>query len=251
MMTVPRLKTTLVLLHLAALGVGALAGWEAGLLAMASIHLPLLACTLWTGSTPFCPARLSCPTTERFIVLTIDDGPCADTPAILELLSQYQAKAVFFVIGQKAAAQPEWIRLVSAAGHGLGNHTFTHPAWVFWAWGPAAQRWEISETNRILTEITGHGPDWFRAPAGFRNPFTGAILREFDLKYLGWSCRAFDTRSADVEKIVKRLTRDLWPGSILLIHQGHPHSLKLLERLLIWLASNNWSTHLPLPDIQS
>ena len=245
MLTVPRLQTALVSLHLAALSVGWLLGWEAGLLAMAGVHLPLLATTLWTGSTPFCPALQSCPIPGRSIVLTIDDGPCADTPGMLAILAQYQAKAVFFVIGQRAASHPEWIHQITSAGHEVANHTLTHPAGQFWAWGPTAQRWEISETNRILTEATGHSPAWFRAPAGYRNPFTGAILQELGLQYLGWSRRAFDTRRSDVAKMVKRLCHRLQPGAVLLIHQGHPHSMRLLEELLKMLAADNWFTHLP------
>ncbi|NJL84573.1 MAG: polysaccharide deacetylase family protein, partial [Chloroflexaceae bacterium] len=44
------------------------------------------------------------PTQQRAIALTIDDGPDGKTtPAILQVLGQYQAKATFFLISSRIA----------------------------------------------------------------------------------------------------------------------------------------------------
>src|SRR6478735_12396967 len=98
MLTVPRLAVGLILFHLGAGLLAWQAGWLVGLLAMGTLHLGLLATTLWPGSTPFCPAVRRFPATERAVILTIDDGPCQDTGAFLDLLDRYEAKAVFFLI---------------------------------------------------------------------------------------------------------------------------------------------------------
>ncbi len=240
------MTAALLLLHLAALASFAI-HWKAGLLAFAVLHLGLVAFTLWPGSTPLGPAVTRFPDHTRSLVLTIDDGPCPDTPAILDLLDRHHAKAVFFLIGRLAAARPDLVRAITARGHQLGNHTLTHPAKTFWAFPPARQRREILETSRILTEIAGSSPQWFRAPAGFRNPFTAPLLREAGLTYLGWTARGFDTRTSRLPAILRRLRRGFRPGGILLVHQGLPHSPALLDALLTELTADGWSTRLPPP----
>lgn len=238
----------LVLLHAGVAAVFWLAGAWTGLGVMAMVHAGLLGVTLWPGSHPFCPARERFPWTGKHLVLTIDDGPCDDTPAILDLLDQYHAKAVFFVIGKRAAAHPEWVQAMVARGHRVENHTWSHPAKSFWAFGPRRQREEISKTSRLITDLTDVPPAWFRAPAGFRNPFTGAVMRELGLHYLGWSSRGFDTSEPDPNRVLRRLQRGFSSGAVLLVHQGQPRSPELLERLLQLLEAEGWATGIPATE---
>ena len=233
-------------LHAVPVAAGFAGGFWVGFALMAAVHGFLVFTTLSTGATVFCPAWRRFSTTEREVCLTIDDGPCADTAEFLEILAaQDNARAMFFLIGERAAARPEDTRAIAAAGHGIGNHTLTHPATRFWAYAPGAQRREITGCQEALRRVTGRAPRWFRAPAGFRNPFTWPVLRESGLRYAGWQARGCDTATADIPLIVERLTRGLVPGAILLLHQGHPHSPALLRALLAWLKAHGWKVTLP------
>ena len=61
------------------------------------------------------------------MALTFDDGPnTAWTPQLLEVLDKHGVKATFFSIGHYAREQPSLLREVAAAGHAIGNHTYTH-----------------------------------------------------------------------------------------------------------------------------
>ena len=71
------------------------------------------------------------------------------------------------------------------------------------------------------------------------------MLRGVSLGYMGWSARGFDTRETDPDKILARLRRGFWPGAVLLIHQGHPHSLAVLEALLTALQAGGFRCVLP------
>ncbi len=67
------------------------------------------------------------------VCLTIDDGPDeADTPQLLDLLDRHQARAVFFLIGERAGRQPELVAEILRRGHAVGHHTQTHPVATFW-----------------------------------------------------------------------------------------------------------------------
>jgi peptidoglycan/xylan/chitin deacetylase (PgdA/CDA1 family) len=69
----------------------------------------------------------SVPTTEKVLYLTFDDGPIPEvTPWVLEQLKKYQARATFFCIGENVKKHPEIYKMVQAAGHTIGNHTYNH-----------------------------------------------------------------------------------------------------------------------------
>jgi peptidoglycan/xylan/chitin deacetylase (PgdA/CDA1 family) len=67
------------------------------------------------------------PGEDGLMALTYDDGPnTAWTPDLLELLAKHDVKATFFTIGKYAEQQPALLREVTAAGHAIGNHTYSH-----------------------------------------------------------------------------------------------------------------------------
>src|SRR5229473_5836735 len=69
---------------------------------------------------------------SRQIALTYDDGPNdPHTRRLLEVLAKHGAHATFFLIGRYVKQHPEIAREIVAAGHVVGNHTFTHPLLVF------------------------------------------------------------------------------------------------------------------------
>ena len=115
------------------------------------------------------------------------------------------------------------MRAIAARGHGIGNHSHTHPQARFWALGPRAMRREILDCQRALTGITGVAPRWFRAVVGHANPFVHAPLRETGLARLAWSARGFDAVESDPARVSARIARDLAPGAIVLLHEGAPH----------------------------
>src|SRR5215218_4093390 len=73
-------------------------------------------------------ARAARAPAARVVYLTFDDGPTPTwTPRVLDLLTRYRARATFFVVGRSAATWPGLVRRAYVAGHGVGNHTWSHP----------------------------------------------------------------------------------------------------------------------------
>lgn len=91
-----------------------------------------------------------------------------------------------------------------------------------------------------MTELTGRPPEFFRPTAGLRNPLLDPVLSQLDLKLATWTRRPYDTQNGDPDMIFGRLTRQLGPGDILLLHDGHaastpsgqPVILEVLPRLV-------------------
>ncbi len=76
---------------------------------------------------PRSPGEGKTPRCRHEVALTFDDGPDPDTtPRLLDLLDKHHVPATFFVIGEKAARHRDIVRRIVAAGHSLGNHSYSH-----------------------------------------------------------------------------------------------------------------------------
>lgn len=222
-------------------------GWRAGLPLMMATHLPFWWGVLWPQSAMYGPVLVRLPVRDKRVWLTVDDGPSDDTPDLLDLLDAHGAKATFFVVGERAAARPELVREIVARGHGVGNHSQTHPQAWFWALGRARMRREIAQCQQTLHAITGTAPRWFRAVVGHANPFVTAPLRECGLARVAWNARAFDALVADPSRVVSRIERTLSPGAIVLLHEGagHGRNLEAIALLLRRMQVLGYTTVLP------
>jgi peptidoglycan-N-acetylglucosamine deacetylase len=70
------------------------------------------------------------------VALTIDDGPDFPwTPQVLAVLAEHRVRATFSLVGIHVRRQPGLVRQIVAAGHGLCNHSMTHPQPFFAAPG--------------------------------------------------------------------------------------------------------------------
>ena len=222
-------------------------GWRIGVPVLVASHAPFWWGTLWPRSRLFCPVLTRLPITQRAVWLTIDDGPSAQTLAMLDLLDRHAAKATFFVVGERAAAQPDLVRAIVRRGHGIGNHSATHPARWFWALPPQRMRQEIERTQLILEQITGVRPRWFRAVVGMSNPFVASALKRARLTRVAWSARGFDGVIGDPARVLVDVERGLAPGAIVLMHEGaaHGRNVETMAALLQRLDGLGYRTVLP------
>jgi len=180
--------------------------------------------------------RLRC---DRAVLLTFDDGPdSVVTPAVLERLKRYQARAVFFVVGSRINKARDVLSQILAAGHALGNHTYAHrldrDPWLI------SYCIDVRRCQRLVTRVTGQAPRFFRAPMGRYS--AGALLapRMLGLDHLLWSTDSHDwkLRGEEAAKTcANRLCADVRPGDIVLLHDDNPWVLTVLDILLPTLAS--------------
>lgn len=207
--------------------VGALASpglWPWALGAVVANHAVITAAGLLPRTSLLGPnlVRLPAPAqARREVALTIDDGPDPQlTPQVLDLLDAAQARASFFCIGRRARAHPALCREIVARGHRVENHGDSH-SHAFSLFGPRRMKTDIAAAQATLADITGQAPGFFRPTAGLRNPFLDPVLASLDLRLAVWTRRPYDTRDGRPERVLQRLTKDLGPGDILLMHDGH------------------------------
>ncbi len=61
---------------------------------------------------------------KKYIALTFDEGPSLRTSEILDILKEKDAKATFFVSGDKVAAAPAAVRAIAESGNELGTNAY-------------------------------------------------------------------------------------------------------------------------------
>ncbi|HEU0225742.1 MAG TPA: polysaccharide deacetylase family protein [Steroidobacteraceae bacterium] len=238
------------LLHVA--GVAALvllpSHWPWVLGGLATNHLLLIAAVLWPRGRVLGPNLVRLPSAaaaRNEVSLNFDDGPDPEvTPRVLDLLDRHRARANFFCIGEKAAAFPELVKEIARRGHSVENHTHRHAS-TFAFYGLGRLRREVEAAQATIAGIIGRAPEFFRAPAGFRSPLLDPVMAACGLHYVSWTRRGFDTVHGNADAVLRRLTRGLAPGDILLLHDGasartragEPVVLAVLPALLDQLAA--------------
>jgi peptidoglycan/xylan/chitin deacetylase (PgdA/CDA1 family) len=138
------------------------------------------------------------------LALTFDDGPNrAWTPRLLDILAGHDVRATFFLIGQYAHAEPELVRRIAAAGHAIGNHSWSHPNLAMTA--AAKVHEELKRTGDTIAQIVGRPVRWFRPPFGARRPKVFHIARALGLTPVLWNAMTDDWKEPSADRIAARL----------------------------------------------
>lgn len=162
--------------------------------------------------------------------LTFDDGPHpAVTPRILDILRAEGVRATFFPIGNVAVRHPRIIKRIVQEGHEVGNHSLTHPNMRTLT--TEAQRAQIAETNRILTEA-GADPVLFRPPAGRWNSDTLSAVEQEKMSPALWNVDTRDWFTRDAGKIMAQLDATGTIGSVVLMHTTYNATAEALPRAI-------------------
>lgn len=148
---------------------------------------------------------LTAPMRPGELALTFDDGPNATwTPKLLDLLAKHELHATFFLLGGRATDQPELVRRTSAAGHLIGNHSWSHPNLA--RSSPEVIREQLTRTQDMLAQILGAPVKFFRPPYGARRPAVFRIAREMGLTVVLWNAMTSDWSDPSVDRIANQLT---------------------------------------------
>jgi peptidoglycan-N-acetylglucosamine deacetylase len=188
----------------------------------------------WFGRT-----FASGPRGSRQIALTYDDGPNdPHTLELLEVLEKHGVHATFFMIGRFVRQRPDIARAVAAAGHVIGNHTFTHPMLIFES--AEQTRAELTLCRRALEEVIGEHSSLFRPPFGGRRPATLRIARELGLETVMWNVTGYDWNAPPAKVIEAKVARRVHPGggNVILLHDGG-HRAMGADRAQTVVATDN------------
>ena len=158
-------------------------------------------------------------TDKRIVALTYDDGPNPPyTDQLLDILAKHNAKATFFMIGNRIERHPETVNRVIAEGHQIGNHTYSHPLLGFLP--PIYVQREIERTDDLLQQYGIAKDNVFRAPLLTRFLPVAYVLAKRDRIHISCNVWSWDWTTQNPDKITETVLKQTKPGSIIVLHDG-------------------------------
>ena len=175
----------------------------------------------------------------KCVALTFDDGPTPYTDRLLSILTANKAKATFFEIGNKVAANPAGAKRVVEAGMELGNHTWEHPNMT--TLPPEDVPSQLSRANDAIAAATGVTPKLWRPPGGLTNAAVNEQARKLGLAGILWDVIPYDWIN-DSNTAASRLLlmTQIKPGSVVLLHDTYSSTVDMVEQFIPVLKANNY-----------
>jgi len=183
-------------------------------------------------------------TSEKVVALSFDDGPTKGaTDAVLKALYEMNVKATFFVMGAELEQNMDEGRKIVAAGHELGNHSYSHVRMVLVT--PSFVQEEIEKTDRLIKEAGYTGEINFRPPYGKKLLALPYYLSKAGRKTIMWDVEPdSNPRTAgDSRTIIEETRNRVRPGSIILLHVMYPsrqQSLKAVKGIIESLQGDGY-----------
>jgi cellulose synthase/poly-beta-1,6-N-acetylglucosamine synthase-like glycosyltransferase/peptidoglycan/xylan/chitin deacetylase (PgdA/CDA1 family) len=202
---------------------------------------------------------------DKTIALTFDDGPDpAWTPAILDVLQRYHARATFFVVGSRVAEHPGLAGEIVARGNEVGNHTMTHVD--LRSVGAARTTVELRATDLLISAASGVTTALVRPPYSSEPGAVDDAALQVSRQIAGDGQLTVltDMDSADwqrpgVDRIVANATPQNGSGAVVMMHDSggdRSQTVQALNRLIPALQAQGWSfdtvgaaTGLPAPNV--
>lgn len=194
------------------------------------------------------------------VYLTFDDGPSANTEAILDILDEYQIRATFFVLGKEDETSKERLRMIYERGHTIGMHSYSHVYSEIYGSleGFKADFWK---SKQYLLDTLGADCRFYRFPGGSSNTASNIniqecidFLKEQGVEYYDWNIVSGDgsSRKLHKEEIVKNCTESIenYGTSIILLHDASSktETVEALPEIIETILAMEDTVILPLSE---
>lgn len=152
---------------------------------------------------------------RKEVALTFDDAPSPFTKEVLKILDNYGVSATFFLVGSQVEKSPEVAHQIVAAGHEIGNHSFSH----CWSSDDSVETLveDIKRAEEAIYRATGQVPLYFRPPGGMVNDKVKEACGQTGYGILLWWVDSRDWLLTE-EEILEKVKKEVKDGAIILFH---------------------------------
>jgi probable sporulation protein (polysaccharide deacetylase family) len=148
---------------------------------------------------------------------------------ILNTLDDENVKATFFLDGSWLSKNVELAKEIQKRGHELANHAYSHPNMS--QLSRERQRLEMVKTQTLLRDLLGVDNALFAPPSGDYNDLTVKIAHELKMKTVLWTIDTVDWKNPGPQWIVRKITQQLEPGAMILMHPTESAKLALPDMI--------------------
>ena len=156
--------------------------------------------------------------------------------SILETLNTYNVKCTFFVGGQWAEKEQEYLQKIYDSGHEIGNHGYFHKDQDKLNYD--GNYTEINSNHKLIKTLLNIDMNLFAPPSGAYNNSTLQVASDLGYKTIMWSKDTIDWRDKDVDLIYSRATKNVCGGDLILMHPTEC-TAKALPKILDYYLANN------------
>jgi peptidoglycan/xylan/chitin deacetylase (PgdA/CDA1 family) len=175
----------------------------------------------------------------KCVAFTFDDGPTPFTDRLLKILVDNDAKATFFLIGNKVARDPGAAKRIVEAGMEVGNHTWEHPNMSTIPTEDIAR--QLGEAGDAIAAATGQKPSLFRPAGGLSNDAVRAEAGRQGMAEILWDVIPFDwINDSNTAATVYMLRTQIKPGAVVLLHDTYSSTVDLVYQFLPVLKANDY-----------
>ena len=176
------------------------------------------------------------------VYLTFDDGPHpVNTPKVLDLLSQYNVKATFFVVGLMVSRYPEITRRIASEGHSIQLHSWRHDDLTKFTRAEFIA--DVNKVQAILGRTVRVRGTCLRPPYGSINARVRGWASELSLTVAMWDVSGQDWTDISADRIAQVVLRGTGPESVVLLHDGggtRQRTISALGKILSQLTEEGY-----------
>lgn len=189
----------------------------------------------------------SLPTQEKIIALTFDaceyKKPSYFDTTILNYLINEKIPVTIFVSGRFAKRNFDMLKSISQyqfieiENHSLSHYNHTEKLSI------SEIEYEVSENDKIITEITGKHTKFFRFPGGNYNQRSLAVIKDLGYPVIHWTFVSGDyDKKMTTQKLYRRVINNIHPGCILIFHiNGNGHGTQgALPYIIDFIRKNDY-----------
>ena len=157
---------------------------------------------------------------------------------MLDVLEEKGVKTTFFVGGTWAVKNEDMLNKMLEKGHEIGNHGYLHKDHDKLSESDNLK--EISNTHKIVKELSGVEMNLFAPPSGAYNKITVSSATSLGYKTIMWTRDTIDWRDKDTELIYSRAIKNANGGDLILMHPT-ANTLEALPRIIDYFQTNNFN----------
>lgn len=154
---------------------------------------------------------------------------------MLAVLQEKDVKTTFFVGGTWAVLNENMLNKIKESGHEIANHGYHHKDHDKISQSENLK--EISNTHKIVKELTGIEMNLFAPPSGAYNKTTVESATNLGYKTIMWTRDTIDWRDKNTDLIYNRAIKDAKGGDLILMHPT-ANTLEALPKIIENLKSN-------------
>ena len=156
---------------------------------------------------------------KKLVAFTFDDGPNTKTTTrLLDGMEKYDAKATFFVLGNRVAYHQEVLKRAYQEGHYIANHGYSHQYSQIYS-SPETVLQEFNQCNSAVAkaiDVPEYNSHLFRFPGGsvggkYANLKAEAVtlLEQNNIMHVDWNALTGDAEksSPDEEYLMNNLQK--------------------------------------------